>query len=107
MKSSLSCKYSLKIFFKWASVLSHGHIMESVSKIPIPESSRAHVLQTIPWLLKNALNFVQQTVLRFMALKDQNAFVIVMLQQKILVLILNVPDFVEVIQHKSVVVIGE
>ena len=42
-----------------------------------------------------------------MASKEQNAFVIVMLQQKILVLIPNVPDFAEVIQHKSVVDIGE
>ena len=42
-----------------------------------------------------------------MASMDPNAFVIVMLQQKILVLIPNVPGFAEVIQHKSVVVVGE
>ena len=80
--------------------------MESVSKIPAPELSTAQELQTLRWLLKNALNFVQPTAFRFMASLEQNAFVTMMLQQKIFFLIPNVPDFAEVIQHKSVVVIG-
>ena len=45
--------------------------------------------------------------MRFMASMESNAFVIVMLLQTILVLIRIVPAFAEVIQHKSVVVIGE